>query len=49
MPEFCHLHCHTSYSLLDGAARIDLLMQQARKLGMSALGITDHGNLYGVP
>ena len=49
MPEFCHLHCHTSYSLLDGAARIDLLMQQARKLGMSSLGITDHGNLYGVP
>ncbi len=49
MPKFCHLHCHTSYSLLDGAARIDTLVQQARKLGMSALGITDHGNLYGVP
>jgi len=49
MPHFCHLHCHTSYSLLDGAARIDLLIGQAKKLGMSALGISDHGNLYGVP
>lgn len=49
MPEFCHLHCHTSYSLLDGAARIDMLMRHAGKLGMTALGITDHGNLYGVP
>jgi len=49
MPHFCHLHCHTSYSLLDGAARIDLLVGQAKKLGMTALGISDHGNLYGVP
>ena len=49
MSEFCHLHCHTSYSLLDGAARIDSLVAQAKKLGMNALGITDHGNLYGVP
>lgn len=49
MSEFCHLHCHTSYSLLDGAARIDSLVTQAKQLGMDALGITDHGNLYGVP
>jgi len=49
MPHFCHLHCHTSYSLLDGAARIDLLVGQAKNLGMTALGISDHGNLYGVP
>ncbi len=49
MSKFCHLHCHTSYSLLDGAARIDLLVGQAKKLGMTALGISDHGNLYGVP
>ena len=49
MSEFCHLHCHTSYSLLDGTARIDSLVAQAKKLGMDALGITDHGNLYGVP
>lgn len=49
MPKFCHLHCHTSYSLLDGAARIDALVKQTKELGMSALGITDHGNLYGIP
>ena len=49
MPAFCHLHCHTSYSLLDGAARTDALVQRAAELGMKALGITDHGNLYGVP
>ncbi|MXX96776.1 MAG: DNA polymerase III subunit alpha [Rhodothermaceae bacterium] len=49
MSDFCHLHCHTSYSLLDGAARIDSLVGQAKKLGMDALGISDHGNLYGVP
>ncbi|MCY4170985.1 MAG: DNA polymerase III subunit alpha [Bacteroidetes bacterium] len=49
MSKFCHLHCHTSYSLLDGAARIDLLIGHAKKLGMTSLGISDHGNLYGVP
>ncbi len=49
MSSFCHLHCHTSYSLLDGAARIDRLVQKAAALDMGALGITDHGNLYGVP
>ena len=49
MSSFCHLHCHTSYSLLDGAARVDTLVGKASELGMQALGITDHGNLYGVP
>lgn len=49
MPEFCHLHCHTSYSLLDGAARIDALVKRASELEMKALGISDHGNLFGVP
>ncbi len=49
MSSFCHLHCHTSYSLLDGAARIDTLVGKAAALDMPALGITDHGNLYGVP
>jgi DNA polymerase III subunit alpha len=49
MPEFCHLHCHTHYSLLDGAARIKTLVGRASELGMPALAITDHGNLYGVP
>jgi DNA polymerase-3 subunit alpha len=49
MPEFCHLHCHTQYSLLDGAARIGTLVDRAAEMGMPALAITDHGNLYGVP
>ena len=49
MSDFCHLHCHTSYSLLDGAARIDALIGRAKKMGMFAIGITDHGNLFGVP
>ena len=49
MPAFCHLHCHTTYSLLDGTARIDNLVKKASKLGMQGLAITDHGNLFGVP
>ncbi len=49
MLEFSHLHCHTQYSLLDGAARIKTLVQKASAMGMKALAITDHGNLYGVP
>ena len=49
MPEFCHLHCHTSYSLLDGAARIKTLLDRAAAMDMKALGITDHGNLFGIP
>ena len=49
MPEFCHLHCHTQYSLLDGAAQIDRLIGRAAELGHGAVAITDHGNLHGVP
>ncbi len=49
MPDFCHLHCHTQYSLLDGAARIGRLVEKAKAQGSSAVAITDHGNLYGVP
>ncbi|MEL6704691.1 MAG: DNA polymerase III subunit alpha [Bacteroidota bacterium] len=49
MPEFAHLHCHTQYSLLDGAARIKRLVGRAAEMEMAALAITDHGNLYGVP
>ena len=49
MPDFCHLHCHTQYSLLDGAARIKNLVSRAAELEMPAIAITDHGNLYGVP
>jgi DNA polymerase-3 subunit alpha len=45
---FVHLHVHTEYSLLDGAARIDALVEEARRLGMQALAITDHGAMYGV-
>jgi DNA polymerase-3 subunit alpha len=45
---FVHLHVHTEYSLLDGAARIDKVVEKAHKLGMPAVAITDHGNLYGV-
>ena len=49
MPEFAHLHCHTQYSLLDGAARIERLTQRAAQMDLGAVAITDHGNLYGVP
>ena len=45
---FIHLHVHTEYSLLDGAARINDLLDAAKNFGMSALAITDHGNMYGV-
>ncbi len=44
---FVHLHVHSDYSLLDGACRIDRLMKRATDLGMKALALTDHGNLYG--
>jgi DNA polymerase-3 subunit alpha len=49
MPErpFVHLHCHTHYSLLDGASRIPELVEHVRQLGMNACAITDHGNLFG--
>ncbi|MBN2372579.1 DNA polymerase III subunit alpha [bacterium] len=47
MSEFVHLHCHTSYSLLDGACRIDNLLEQAQKFGMKSLAITDHGAMFG--
>ena len=47
MPEFVHLHLHTEYSLLDGAARIDKVFKACRKKGMHALAITDHGNMFG--
>lgn len=45
---FTHLHCHTHYSILDGAAKINDLVDRAKSLGMTALAITDHGNMYGV-
>ena len=44
---FVHLHCHSHYSLLDGASKIPALVERAKALGMPALAVTDHGNLYG--
>ena len=47
MGNFVHLHLHTEYSLLDGAARINKVVKVAKEMGMPALAITDHGNMYG--
>ncbi|MFZ8834805.1 MAG: PHP domain-containing protein, partial [Candidatus Caldipriscus sp.] len=47
MVEFVHLHVHSEYSLLDGAARVDDLINKAKELGFKALALTDHGNLFG--
>ncbi len=44
---FAHLHCHTHYSLLDGASKIPELLKKVKELGMNSCAITDHGNLYG--
>ena len=45
---FVHLHLHTEYSMLDGASRIDEVVAAAQADGQPAVGITDHGNMYGV-
>ena len=45
---FTHLHVHTEYSLLDGAARIKDIVARAKELGMDSLAITDHGVMFGV-
>jgi DNA polymerase-3 subunit alpha len=47
MPEFSHLHVHTQYSLLDGAASIAGLMKKTKAEGMKAIALTDHGNMFG--
>ena len=48
MPDsFTHLHVHTEFSMLDGAARLDELVERAHADGQPAIGITDHGNMYG--
>jgi len=47
MQDFVHLHVHSEYSLLDGANRIKELPLRAKELGMSAIAITDHGNMLG--
>lgn len=45
---FTHLHVHTQYSILDGAAEIGALIKKTKELGMNAIAITDHGNMFGV-
>ena len=45
--EFIHLHTHSHYSLLDGLSKIPDMVKTAKKNGMNALAITDHGNMYG--
>ncbi len=47
MSEFVHLHNHSDYSLLDGAAKIDSLVERAEGFGMKHLALTDHGNMFG--
>jgi DNA polymerase-3 subunit alpha len=46
MASFVHLHLHTEYSLLDGACRIDEMLDQAARLKMPAVAATEHGNLF---
>ncbi len=48
MPEFTHLHVHSQYSILDGAASINALISKAQKSGMTALALTDHGTMLGI-
>ena len=45
--DFVHLHMHTEYSLLDGANRLDKLVEKIKELGMKSVAITDHGNMFG--
>ncbi len=47
MPEFVHCHCHTQYSLLDGAADIGIMMDKAKADGQKGVALTDHGNMFG--
>nr|WP_084503569.1 DNA polymerase III subunit alpha [Nocardia salmonicida] len=44
---FVHLHNHTEFSMLDGMAKVDPMFAEAQRLGMPAVGMTDHGNMYG--
>jgi len=46
-PDFVHLHVHTQYSLLDGAIRIDDLLNRAKDFDMDSVAITDHGTMFG--
>jgi len=46
-PNFCHLHVHSEFSLLDGLSRIGDMTRRAADAGMKSLAITDHGAMYG--
>ena len=48
MAGFVHLHVHTQYSVLDGQASIDALVDKAMADGMPGIAITDHGNMFGI-
>jgi DNA polymerase-3 subunit alpha len=47
MPQFVHLHLHTDYSMLDGACDVEKLCHRVKELGMPAVAMTDHGNIFG--
>ncbi len=47
MPEYVHLHCHTQYSLLDGASEVGAMMDKAKADGQKGVALTDHGNMFG--
>jgi DNA polymerase-3 subunit alpha len=47
--KFVHLHVHSHYSLLDGLAKIDELVDYAKEIGYESLALTDHGSMYGIP
>ncbi len=47
MSQFVHLHLHTDYSMLDGACGVDQLVHRVKELGMPAVAMTDHGNIFG--
>jgi DNA polymerase III subunit alpha len=47
MSQFVHLHLHTDYSMLDGACDVEKLVNRVKQLGMPAVAMTDHGNIFG--
>ncbi len=47
MSQFVHLHLHTDYSMLDGACDVEKLVHRVKELGMPAVAMTDHGNIFG--
>ncbi len=47
MPDFIHLHAHSHYSILDGVAKIDKMLEKVKEFGQNAVALTDHGNMFG--